>query len=396
MQVKKKSELEFIALMAFLMANVAVAIDAVLPALKNIGLSIGVEDDVKLQLVVTSIFLGLGIGQLIFGTLSDSFGRKVMVYSGVGVFMIASLICVNAQSLEVLLIGRLLQGVGLSAPRTISIAIIRDTYSGDYMARIMSFVTVIFILVPMIAPMLGQFVLHHSSWEGIFYFHLLFSTLILIWFKFRQEETLAPENKKTFSFKLFFLGSREFFRHNQSVVYTLASGFITGSFFVYLSSSKQFFEKQFQITEEFVYIFAGLAFLIGLATFFNGSIVLKLGMRKLSTLAIYAFTIVSFIYCGLFFNSGNPSLTVLIFFFCIQFFSIGFIFGNIRSLAMQPIGHIAGIGSALNGFISTIMAVPIAILIGSFVQTTVLPLFLGFAICGSLTILLISFVKKSS
>lgn len=396
MQIQKKSEYEFIALMAFLMANVAIAIDAVLPALFKIGETIGVEDETDLQLVVTSIFLGLGIGQLIFGTLSDSFGRKPTVYAGVLVFMIASVVCIYSTSLEMLLVGRLFQGIGLSAPRTISIAIIRDSYSGDYMARVMSFVTVVFILVPMIAPLLGQFVLNHSNWQTIFIAHLIFSTIIIFWFKFRQPETLDPKNKTVFSFKLFFSGTREFFRYKESVIYTLISGFMTGSFMVYLSSSKQIFENQYNIIQEFVYVFAGLAFLIGLATFFNGSFVVKLGMKRLSNLAIVIFCISAMLYSILFFNSSNPSLIILLIFLGIQFFTLGFIFGNTRSLAMQPIGHIAGIGSAINGFTSTIMAVPIAIFIGSFIDTTVLPLFIGFACCGLISFLLLGFLKVKS
>ena len=171
---KAKSELEFIALMAFLMANAALAIDAVLPGLNGIGASLSVISDNDLQLIVTMILVGLGLGQLFFGTLSDSFGRKPMVYAGVATFIVASLICVTADSLEVMLIGRILQGVGLSAPRSISVSIIRDSYSGNNMARIMSFITVIFIIVPMLAPLIGQYILKYYSWHYIFGFQIVF------------------------------------------------------------------------------------------------------------------------------------------------------------------------------------------------------------------------------
>ncbi|MGB0933494.1 MAG: multidrug effflux MFS transporter [Lishizhenia sp.] len=394
MRIKKTSEVEFIALMAFLMANVAIAIDAVLPALFKVGESLNNTNSTDLQLIITMIFLGLGFGQLIFGTLSDSLGRKPVVYAGVTTFMLASFICIYAQSLEMMLVGRLLQGVGLSAPRTISTAIIRDSYSGDYMARIMSFVTVIFILVPMVAPLLGQLVLFYFDWQMIFYFHLLFSTLILAWFIFRQPETLKPENKVVITRKLFANGVREFFKYKQSVVYTFISGLITGSFMVYLSASKQIFQDQFGITENFVYIFAGLAMLIGIATFFNGSLVVKIGMKRLSNIALYIFASIAILYSVIFFTYGNPTLLVLLVFMSLQFACLGFIFGNIRSLAMQPVGHIAGVGSAINGFVSTIMAVPIAIFIGSFIDTTVLPMFIGFACSGLLTFLLLVYLSK--
>ena len=193
---KNKSELEFVALMAFLMSNAALSIDAILPGLKGIGTTFNVVEDNQLQFIITMILVGLGVGQLIFGTLSDSFGRKPMVYVGALLFILASFICVSAQSLEVMLIGRVLQGIGLSAPRSISISIIRDSYSGDNMARIMSFITTLFIIVPMIAPMAGQLVLQHYTWHYIILFQIAFIITILVWFAARQEETLKKENKK--------------------------------------------------------------------------------------------------------------------------------------------------------------------------------------------------------
>ena len=187
------------------MSVVALSIDALLPALDIIGLDIGVTNIVNNQLLVTMIFLGLGIGPLLFGPLSDSLGRKPVVYMGFTLFIIASFICVSAPSLEVMVLGRILQGIGLSAPRTISIAIIRDLFRGDYMARIMSFVTVVFILIPVVAPTMGKFVLDYYSWEGIFYVQIGISLLVSLWFWKRQPETLSLENKKRFSTKVFVL-----------------------------------------------------------------------------------------------------------------------------------------------------------------------------------------------
>ena len=390
---KNTSEFEFIALMAFLMVNVALAIDTILPGLTQIGTSIHNSKDTDLQLIITMIFLGLGVGQLIFGTLSDSLGRKPIVYLGVGTFVLASLICVMATNLEMMLLGRILQGIGLSAPRSISVSIIRDSYSGDYMARIMSFIAVIFILVPMIAPILGQLILNTYTWQVIFYFQILFSVITLIWFWLRQKETLLEEHKIKLSKGLFINGIKEFFKFKESVIYTLISGFMTGAFMVYLSSSKQIFQDQYGLVDEFAYIFAALAFAIGIATFLNGSLVLKYGMKKLTTTALYLFSIFALIYTILFFNSQNPNLYVLLFFFGLQFLSLGFIFGNIRALSMQPIGHIAGIGAAISGFVSTLIAVPVAMLIGSFIHTTVLPIFIGFLFCSLSSFVLLQFLK---
>jgi DHA1 family bicyclomycin/chloramphenicol resistance-like MFS transporter len=391
---KGTSQIEFILLMACLMSIVALSIDTILPALKPIGLSIGTVNQNENQLLITMIFLGLGLGQLIFGPISDSFGRKPVVYIGFTVFMLASFLCIAAPNIEIMVIGRILQGIGLSASRSISIAMIRDRFEGDYMAKIMSFVVTIFILVPIIAPTLGKFLLDNYGWESIFYSQLLFGIVVLCWFWKRQPETLPPAYKKKFSMAIFINGSKEFIKYRSAVIFTLISGLATGSFMVFLSTSQHIFEVQYGLVDQFPYIFGALAFSVGVATFTNGTLVVRFGMKKLVTIFSIVFSLTSLLYISIFYGETNPSISILILFLALQFFSVGFLFGNVRSLAMQPLGHIAGIGAAINGFISTIMAVPIATFIGSFVETTALPLFIGFAACGLGSLLLLLFVKK--
>lgn len=395
MQNKQTFEFEFVALMASLMSIVALSIDALLPALPEIGEALGVNNANNNQLLITMIFLGLGFGQLIFGPLSDSFGRKPIVYIGFGVFVIATLICVTTNSFEMMILGRVLQGVGLASPRTLSIAIVRDSYSGNYMAKILSIVVMVFILVPVIAPTLGQFLLHFYNWESIFYINLIFGIFVMLWFWQRQPETLAVENRVKFSTRLFIDGTKEFFKHKDAVAFTFVSGFITGSFMVYLSTSQQIFQVQYNLADMFPYIFASLAISVGLATYLNSRIVLKYGMWRIAYIATIAYAIISVLYVVLFWSGNNPGIIVLVGFFAMQFFAIGFLFGNLRALAMQPIGHIAGIGAAINGFISTVMAVPIANYIGSFVTDSVLPLFIGFSIFGVLSMLIFIRLKVS-
>ena len=395
MQIKKKSETEFIIVMASLMSLVALSIDALLPALNNIGLSVGITDSKDNQLLITMIFLGLGFGQLISGPLSDSFGRKPIIYIGFIVFTLASLVCIFSTSIEMMVFGRILQGIGLSAPRTISIAMVRDRFSGNHMARVMSFVVVIFLLVPVIAPAIGKIMLNLYGWRFIFYSQLIFGFFVMIWVWKRQPETLKVTNRKKITPSLFIDGIKEFIKHKYAVVFTLFSGFVTGSFMVYLSASQQIFQEQYNLVEEFPYIFAGLAIGIGIATFLNGTFVMKLGMFKLVSIFTVLFTIIPLVYILLYYGEPNPSSTILIGFFVLEFFALGFLFGNTRALAMEPIGHIAGIGAAINGFVSTIMAVPIATYIGSFLDKTALPLFIGFFVCGVIAILLIQYLKFS-
>ncbi|MBE9489526.1 MAG: multidrug effflux MFS transporter [Bacteroidetes bacterium] len=396
MQNKQTFEFEFVALMASLMSIVALSIDALLPGLPEIGASLGVTNTNDNQLLITMIFLGLGFGQLIFGPLSDSFGRKPIVYIGFIIFVIASIICVTSNNFEMMIFGRILQGVGLSSPRTLSIAIVRDSYSGNYMAKILSVVVMVFILVPVIAPTLGQFLLNFYSWESIFYVNLIYGVLVMFWFWKRQPETLAIEKRIRFSPRVYINGTKEFLKYKEAVAFTLVSGFITGSFMVYLSTSQQIFEQQYDLADKFPYIFASLAIAVGLATFLNSRLVVKYGMWRIAYIGTIAYVIISVLYVVLFWSGVNPSISILISFFALQFFAIGLLFGNLRALAMQPLGHIAGIGAAINGFISTVMAVPIANYIGSFVTNSVLPLFIGFSIFGILSLLVFIRLKVSS
>ena len=396
MKIRQKSEFEFIVIMAALMSLVSLAIDALLPAITNIGDTIGIINATNNQLLITMIFLGLGFGQLISGPLSDSYGRKPIIYIGFIVFAFASLICVFSTSLEMMIVGRIAQGIGLSAPRTISIAMIRDRFSGNYMAKVMSFVVAIFILVPVVAPALGKIMLDLYGWQSIFYSQLLFGLAVMLWLWKRQPETLKKENKRDFKLSLLIAGLKEFIKHKNAVIFTFFSGCITGSFMVYLSASQVIFEQQYNLKDEFPFIFAGIALFIGIATFLNGTLVVRLGMFKLVSIFTIIFTLIPFVYIFLYSGETNPSIYVLVTFFGLQFFAIAFLFGNTRALAMEPIGHIAGIGAAINGFVSTIMAVPIAIWIGSFINTTALPLFIGFFVCGVIALLLIQYLNFSN
>jgi len=401
---KGKSEFEFVALMAFLMSNVALSIDTILPALPDLGVALDVSNTKQLQLVIIMVFLGLGVGELFFGTLSDSFGRKPIVYSGVGLFIIASVLIVFSPNFELMLLGRIVQGIGLSAARSVSIAIIRDSYKGDRMARIMSFITTIFIIVPMIAPLLGQFILNAFNWQAIFYFQIIFITITIIWFSLRQEETLSVKNRIKISKHIFADGLREYFKFRDPITFTIIAGFINGAFISYLGSSQQIFQIQYQMQDEFPYIFGGLAFSFGIAALFNASLVLKFGMMKLIRTAFYFYIATSFIY--LIFFSGitqamigqpvieNPPMGILIAFISLIFLSLGFISGNMSAMAMQSIGHIAGIGAAIYSFLSMTIGVIVAILVGSFIDDLSFPLFIAFFLSGIIGIFLLNYARS--
>ncbi|WP_422858600.1 multidrug effflux MFS transporter [Flagellimonas sp. S174] len=381
-----KTELEFIALMAFLMSNVALSIDAILPALTDIGNTIDNQHPPSLQYIISMIFLGLGIGQFVFGSLSDSYGRKPIVFVGVGIFAIGSVICIYSKNFETMLFGRVLQGIGLAAPKTVSISIVRDVYSGDNMARIISFITIIFVIVPMIAPIIGQVILLNFDWQAIFYFQLLFVLTTTTWFYFRQKETLPKTKRKRFNTANYVNSFFEFVSSRNAILCTLISALMEGAFIAYLSNSKHIFQNQYGLIDEFPYIFGGISLALGIATFFNGSLVLKYGMKNLIHLALVVFIASSSIFLWLFWGDYNPSISFVLMFLIIQFFSFGFIFGNVSALAMEKIGHIAGVGASLFTFTSTILGVTIAMCIGQFMASTLFPIAIGFLVCGILSL----------
>ncbi|MDA8595235.1 multidrug effflux MFS transporter [Flavobacteriaceae bacterium] len=394
MENQKTSNLEFIALMASLMALASLSIDALLPGLDAIGKAVGTVDPQENQYIIFSIVLGLGIGQLFSGALSDSIGRKPVMYLGCIIFAGASLICIFSNSLELMLVGRLLQGVGLSGPRSVSIAMIRDKYAGNIMAKIMSYITVIFILAPIIAPTFGKFLMDLWGWESIFYSQLIFGIIVTLWLYTRQEETLVKKDRKKWNYTLFTQGIQVFFKAPSAVIYTVISGVISAPFLTYISASHQIFSDQYNLGEIYPYIFSALAGGIGLATFINGSLVMKYGMRKMAVYPMLVMGLTSLLYILLFGSQGNPSSSIFITFLAVILFSMGFVFGNINALAMQPLGRIAGIGSSINGFLSTLISVPLAALLGHYIQDSAIALFIGFFVFCVSSLVLIEISKR--
>jgi MFS transporter, DHA1 family, multidrug resistance protein len=371
---------EFVALMATLTALAALSIDMVLPALPAIGASLGVARANDNQLIVSLLFLGFGVGQLFYGPLSDSVGRKPAAFAGLTIFCAGCVLALTARSFPLMLAGRLLQGIGVAGPRTITIALVRDRFEGREMARVMSLITMVFILVPVVAPAIGQTVLAVSGWRAIFGVYLAAGLVATIWFALRQEETLPRERRMPLTFGRIAAATREVVGHRQSIGYTVASGIIFGALLGYLSSAQQILQQQYSLGARFPLFFAMVAISIGAASFANASLVLRYGMRMLATwslrgifLAAIAFAIVA----GLW--SGHPPLWWLMAFLVTSFFGIGLLFGNLNALAMQPLGHIAGTGAAIVGATSMLISLVLGTWIGQSYNGTVLPLVVGFA-----------------
>jgi DHA1 family bicyclomycin/chloramphenicol resistance-like MFS transporter len=374
---------EFVALVALLSSLTAFAIDAMLPALTTIGQDLGVAHDNDAQLIISTLFLGLASGQIFFGPLSDATGRKPLMYVGLGLFMLGSLVSMLAQDFSHMLIGRFLQGLGASAPRVLTIALVRDCYEGRAMARVMSFTMSIFILVPMIAPSLGQGILLLAGWRSIFSVFLVLAVIVASWFWLRMPETLPAAKRRPFTFRQFWLAFREVMTNRTSMTYTLTTGIVFGAFLGYLSSAQQILQIQYGLGERFPLYFAVLALAIGGASLLNAKLVMRYGMHWLSKWALLLFTLLSGAFWLVTYSTaGHPPLALLMVYFMLAFLALGMLFGNLNALAMEPLGHIAGIGASVIGSLSTLIAIPLGTFIGQAYDHTVLPLISGFFLLG--------------
>ncbi len=378
---------EFVTLMALLTSITALTIDAILPALPDVGRDLQVAHSNDVQLIISLIFLGMGLGQLFYGPLSDSIGRKPAVAIGIGVFAVGCLFSLLAADFNTMLLGRLLQGIGLGAPRIVSMALIRDQYQGRAMARVMSFVMTIFILVPMVAPALGQGILLFANWRMIFATILVFGIVVLVWFLVRQPETLAPERRFPFSLRQMGRSVREIIGNRVAFGYTLTAGVVFSAFLAYLSSVQQLLQQQYALGNMFALAFAGLALSVGGASYVNGRLVVHFGMQFMLRRSLIVLFVVSTIFYGVSFRyGGQPPLWMLAPYLMVILFCMGLLFGNINALAMEPLGHIAGIGAAVVGSMSTLVAIPVGIVIARAYDGTVLPIVGSFAVCALLAL----------
>lgn len=277
---------EFVILMALITSLVALSIDAMLPALSQIGDELGAQRSQDNQLIISTLILGMAFGQLIFGPVSDAMGRKIAIQIGLAIFVLGSVISMISTDMNTMLLGRLIQGMGVSGPRISSMALIRDKFQGAAMARVMSFITMVFIIVPMIAPAIGQGVLLWFNWQGIFTLFLMIALLVSLWLGIRQPETLAEENRRPVNLHNLKQACVFILTNKQVMGYALAAGLVFGAFLAYLSTSQTLFQSIYQVGDYFPLYFAILALAIGVSSYVNARLVLRLGMLRLSILAL--------------------------------------------------------------------------------------------------------------
>lgn len=386
---------EFVLLIALLMSVVAISIDALLPALGLISSDLALADPNQAQYVISVLFLGMAVGQLICGPLSDATGRKKILYTGLGLVLCGSTICFFAQDMNTLLFGRFIQGLGVAGPYVSAISIVRDKYVGNEMARVMSLVMLIFIMVPALAPSLGQAVLLVSSWRFIFVLYVAYALIIGVWIFMRLEETLPKQHRIPFSGRGFVEGFKEVISNHATMCYTLCMGLFFGSFIGYLNSSQQVFQELFQTGKLFTVYFGVLALVFGGASLVNARLVQKWGMDYLCSRAVVGIIISS----GLFLLLHaliQPNLWMFMIYASVLFFCFGLVFGNVNALAMEPMGHVAGIASAIIGATSSIISMIIGTAIGQLYNGTLIPLICGFLVLSSVALIIFTRARAPS
>jgi DHA1 family bicyclomycin/chloramphenicol resistance-like MFS transporter len=394
-QDKHHASIEFVVLMAVMSSLIAFSIDAMLPALPQIAADLGIARENDRQMIVTALFLGLALSQLVYGPVSDTIGRKPTIYWGFGIFLTGSLMCTFSSNFEIMLLGRFLQGIGAAGPRIVSIALIRDLYSGREMAKILSLVTTIFIVVPVIAPSIGQAILFVAEWRWIFAVLMMQGIIGLVWFAWRQPETLPAERRASFSLRRIALAFKEACSNRFTLGYTITAGLIFGAFIGYLTSTQQILQEQYGLGELFPIYFGANAFAFGAASLVNAKLVMRFGMRRLAATGLVASSLLSIAFFVVtLLTAGHPPLWSLMAYLLAIFFSVGILFGNFNALSMEPMGHIAGVAAAVVGSLTTLISTVLGNILGQAYDGTVRPMIFGFAVLTILSTAVMAYVER--
>jgi DHA1 family bicyclomycin/chloramphenicol resistance-like MFS transporter len=372
---------EFVVLIAAIMALNPLAMDMMLPALPDIRSAFQLADANRPQLVLSMFLTGFGVGQFVMGPLSDRFGRRPVLLGGMVLYAAASLVAIAASSFEMLLLARVLQGLGTSATRVIATSIVRDCYAGRRMASVMSLAMMVFIAVPVVAPSFGQAVLLLSQWRGIFIALMLYGVIALLWSALRMPETWPPEMRKSLAPADVLSAFRQTITNRQTLGYALACGGVWGAMFAFVFSSQQMFTDIYGLGRTFPLAFAGVAIGVALAGFLNSRLVERIGMRVMSHAALVTYALVAAVMLAAV-NFHALPLPLFMVLSMLMMFAFGLMMANFTALAMEPHGHIAGTASSLYGSITTLLGIVVGMAIGQSYDGTLWPFSIGFFLCA--------------
>lgn len=373
---------EFVALMAALMAANAMAIDAMLPALPAIGETLGVDEDNRRQLVISFYLLGFGIAQLFYGPLSDRYGRKGLLVISLLLYAGFALACGLAGSFHWMLAARVLQGMAAAGTRVLVVSITRDRFHGPGMARVMSLAFIVFMIVPVLAPAFGQGVLSIASWRFIFLGLAAYGLIVLLWASARLPETLAPENRRPLSLAKTRDAIATTLSNRRSIGNTIALTLVMGALFAFINSIQQIVFDVFGRPELMAIVFASIAGPMALTSWLNSKIVERFGTRRIMLAALKLFTLFAGLHLAVATLTEEP-LAVFVLLHAATMATFGLISANLGATAMEPLGHIAGTASSIQGLITTIGGALLGLVIGQQFDGTVVPMLAGFGLCGA-------------
>ncbi len=387
------SQRAFTILMALLMSIIAISIDALLPALGTIGAAFGVTNPNHAQYIISALFMGMALGQLLCGPLSDALGRKPVLYGGFACYLVGTVVCLLAPDFNVLLAGRFIQGLGVASPYVSTMSIVRDQYSGRDMARIMSIIMMIFITVPAIAPSLGQGILLLGDWRAIFMLYVAYALIVGGWVAFRLKETLPAEQRIPFHVHNIVSGFREVIGNRVTMCYMVCIGICFGSFIGYLNASRQIFQDQFGVGKLFTVYFGGLALVFGAASLLNARFVAKLGMHYICFRSVISIIVASAIFLAAH-MLVHIELWMFLAYASVLFFAIGLMFGNMNAIAMEPMEHVAGIASAVIGAVSSLISMTLGGVIGQLYNNSLVPIAAGFLVLNLLAFAIMRYAGR--
>jgi drug resistance transporter, Bcr/CflA subfamily len=384
---------EFVMLCACLMAMNALSIDPMLPALPDIGRDLGIPQPNDRQLIISVYFMGLGVGSLLFGVLSDRYGRKRVLGSAMVLFILSSIACAGSHSFAALLTGRACAGFFAGASRVITVGIIRDRFRGDAMARVMSLIFAVFMLIPVMAPTFGQAILWIAPWRWIFWVLSILATLILCWMMVRLPETLRPENRIKMSAGAIFRTVGTIVRTRSSIGYMLASGVVMGGLIGFILSIQQIFFDIFNAQAIFPFAFAAIAGSMGIGSLVNSRLVSRFGARRLSQTALLSLIAVNIVHLMVIL-SGHETIVTFMILQASTMLTVAFTASNFSAISMEPFARGAGVASSFQAFLTTALSSTLGSLVGRAFNGTTLPLTLGLAVFGFLSFLIVIWAEK--
>jgi MFS transporter, DHA1 family, multidrug resistance protein len=384
---------EFVALIAGLMAMNALSIDPMLPALPSIGAALGVDNPNDRQWIITAYFIGLGVGSLLYGSLSDRYGRRPVLIISLIFMLLATLACALAPSFGILLAARAAAGFFAAASRVIAVSIVRDRFQGDRMARIMSIVFIVFMLVPVLAPSFGQLILLVAPWRWIFGVLLVLGTIELIWVARRLPETLNPAHRveiraKDVSAMLWTVVS-----HRTSIGYMIATGVVMGGLIGFLTSAQQIFFDIFHAPKVFPIAFAGIAGSMAMGSYFNSRLVEHLGARRVSQSALILLTLLGGAHT-LTAWAGLETMASFIVLQSLTMLCVSLTGSNFGAISMEPFSRGAGLASSFQASLTTLVSAMLGAFTGSMFNGTTLPMALGFFGYGCIAFLLVAWAER--